>query len=208
MLKTIYTRVVKAHPVFRRTIILALQTALAALSYYIAYLLRFDFNIPPLYITVFERTLPILLGIRLITFFYRYLYSSLWRYTTLRDLVTIIKVNLFGSMIFGAVLVFIYGRTFAGVPRSVFAIDFIVVTAALVLMRITVKRIHQRFLAEAPRNGAALVRVAIIDAGPQGIALAREILENPCSTTSWWDFWTTTSSSGARPSWACRCWGR
>lgn len=179
MLKTIYTRVVKAHPVFRRTIILALQTALAALSYYIAYLLRFDFNIPPLYITVFERTLPILLGIRLITFFYRYLYSSLWRYTTLRDLVTIIKVNLFGSMIFGAVLVFIYGRTFAGVPRSVFAIDFIVVTAALVLMRITVKRIHQRFLAEAPRNGAALVRVAIIDAGPQGIALAREILENP-----------------------------
>lgn len=178
-LKTTYINVVKSHPVFRRIIILAIQTALAAASYYFAYLLRFDFNLPSQYLAIFLRTLPILLVIRLITFFHRYLFSTLWRYTTLRDVVTIIKVNLFGSMIFGGVLILFYGRTFSGVPRSVFVIDFILVTAALILMRIMVKRIHQRFLSESPRDRLAPVRVAIIDAGPQGIRLAREILENP-----------------------------
>lgn len=178
-LRNAYYALLKFHPAVRRAAIILIQTGIAAVSYFLAYLLRFDFSLPDNYFDVFLFTLPILLVIRLATFFHRHFFSSLWRYTTLGDIVNIIKVNLVGSMLFGGVLIIFHGRTFFGVPRSVFIIDFILCTVGIVLMRIIVKKGHDQFLREQREKSAAPVRTLIIDARPQAVRLAREILENP-----------------------------
>ncbi|HPP06014.1 MAG TPA: hypothetical protein PLW88_01490, partial [Syntrophorhabdaceae bacterium] len=49
-------------------VVIASDIILTICSYYLSYLLRFNFNVPDIYINVFVRSVPILFVIRVICF--------------------------------------------------------------------------------------------------------------------------------------------
>lgn len=175
----IFIALSRKQPLFRKVMVALVQTLIAALSYFLAYLLRFDFDIPARYITVFLWTLPLLLAARMGTFLYKSYFSSLWRYTSLTDILSVIRINIFGSLIFVGLLFVSQGHGLAGVPRSVFIIDFVLCTAGIILAKIQVRGVHAKMAATLGGPAGEPVRTVIIDAGPEAVRIATEIQENP-----------------------------
>lgn len=95
--------------------------SLIIFSYFLAFLLRFDFLITP-DISQLIITLPIVLSIRLILFWYFGLFQTEWRYSSIDDLVSIFKAVSFGSLAIVPAVYLLFG--FEGFPRSVFLIDW------------------------------------------------------------------------------------
>ncbi|MFM8332923.1 MAG: polysaccharide biosynthesis protein, partial [Candidatus Methylumidiphilus sp.] len=70
-----------------RTIFVLLHDALvAALAWYLAYLLRFNFDIPEVYAKLMLRTLGLALPVAVATFWLFGLYRGMWRFSSLPDL--------------------------------------------------------------------------------------------------------------------------
>src|SRR6188768_2724506 len=70
---------------FRLAVFLTLDLAAVGIAYWFAYLLRFDGHLPPLYQTVFLRTLPIVLLCHVIGFRFGGMSRQVWRYANLNS---------------------------------------------------------------------------------------------------------------------------
>src|SRR5688572_10759627 len=86
---------------------ITLHLGVIALAYWLAFLLRFDFRIPPLYWYVFLQTLPVLLVVRFATFWAFGVYRSSWRHSGLTDLTAILKAATLSSLMFVAILLLV-----------------------------------------------------------------------------------------------------
>ena len=62
------------------------DAALVAAAWYLAFELRFDKGVPVFYQTLFERTILIVLGIKLVVFILFGFYNHWWRYVSTRDM--------------------------------------------------------------------------------------------------------------------------
>src|SRR6185369_16223460 len=69
--------------------VIVLHALLAACSYYVAYLLRYDFAIPDAYLRTFLWTLPILLVVRTTAFAAFGLHRRFWRFSGVSDLIAL-----------------------------------------------------------------------------------------------------------------------
>ena len=159
----------------RRALVIVAQMGLVALSYWLAFQLRFDFRLRTAETDIFLATLVPLMLARLGAFAYYRLYSGWWRYVGMRDLYALLKAVLVSSVLFTTGLV-LFGRT-SGYPRSVLFID-----AVLTMMLIGGVRFTLRAMREARRpdvSGMRKRRVLIIGAGDAGELLLREIQNNP-----------------------------
>ncbi|MEJ2725325.1 MAG: nucleoside-diphosphate sugar epimerase/dehydratase [Deltaproteobacteria bacterium] len=104
-------------------IVLGIDIILVAWAWYFAHLLRFNFSIPPDHFAVMVRVLPIVLVIKILTFYMFDFYRGMWRYTSLNDLVNMIKAASVGSLLIVALILFTHG--FTGFSRATFIIDWI-----------------------------------------------------------------------------------
>jgi FlaA1/EpsC-like NDP-sugar epimerase len=104
-------------------IVLAVDVFFAAFSWYFAHLLRFNFNIPPDTTAVMSHILPVVLLTKIITFYLFDLYKGMWRYTSIDDVINIIKAGSVGSLMLVALMVFTH--RFEGLSRATFIIDWI-----------------------------------------------------------------------------------
>ena len=90
-------------------------------AYLLSYLLRFEFSLSTLELANFKKTIILIIVCKLIFFYWFKLYSGMWRYTSISDLINIIKATLVSSLtIIAGVLIFF---RFQGFPRSIFIID-------------------------------------------------------------------------------------
>ncbi|MES2772423.1 MAG: nucleoside-diphosphate sugar epimerase/dehydratase [Pseudomonadota bacterium] len=88
----------------------------ASLAWLLAYLLRFNFDIPPEFQKSMALTLPWLLPLHAVFFWHFGLYRGLWRFASVNDLKRILlATSLVGLLITATV----YGLSLPGVPRSV-----------------------------------------------------------------------------------------
>ena len=85
---------------YRRAIVVVLHLALTVLSYLLAYVLRFDGNIPDDQLRPLLMSLPLLLLVRTASFWGFQLYEGLWRYASLVDLQKIILSVATSSLVF------------------------------------------------------------------------------------------------------------
>src|SRR5437868_2474063 len=69
----------------------AIDGGLVALAYVLAFQLRFDKGLKGSYETLFERTLPWAVGLSLVFYVGHRLYGKWWRYSTLRDLLSVVQ---------------------------------------------------------------------------------------------------------------------
>ena len=102
-----------------------------------AFLLRFDFMIPREVFSLLKHYIPILLFTKLTSFAAFGLYRGMWRYTSISDLINIIKASAMGTLLAIAVFALLHGL--AGFPKTVLFIDFTLCTIFLCLSRASVR---------------------------------------------------------------------
>jgi len=156
---------------YRRLGIIAVQTILIPVSYCLAFLLRFDFYLPPNQVDNILKTVPVLIVVRLFFFYYFDLFSGWWRYVSTDDIVKITKAIFFSSTGFIAAVVFLYSlNTY---PRSIFIIDTL-----LIFLLLCGVRFSTRLLREGLKNSKsykARKNVLIVGAGNAGVTVLNEI---------------------------------
>ena len=99
-----------------RILLLATGHLLAfALSYWIAFGLRFDFQIPPQMMGRMLASIPVIAVVKLVVFFFMGHYHGWWRYVTFSDLASLLKATVLSML----VLVLLNHYLFQGqVPRG------------------------------------------------------------------------------------------
>src|SRR5437667_7192260 len=99
-----------------------LHLVLIWLAYHLAFLVRFDFQVPPRYMVLFLETLPLLMGIRFFTSWGLRLYRSSWRHSGITDVTVLFKAVTLSSLLFATVLL-LTGELRA-FPRSILLADW------------------------------------------------------------------------------------
>ena len=145
----------------RRWVMFFAHLGLAALSNWLAFLLRFDETIPAHEWDLFTTMLPLLLTIRALTFYPFRLYDGLWRYTSLRDVRDLALSIAVSTLAFAGVVRF--GLGVRAYPSSIFAID-----ALLLFCLLTGLRVAPRLIRETRSIGSGRKRVLIVGAGDAG----------------------------------------
>lgn len=163
-------------------LVLLIDIMLVILSFYLAYVIRFEFEVPAREIEGMFKILPFVLIIKMNIFFFFRLYQGMWRYTSLVDLLNVIKATVLSTLTI-IVLVLLRHR-FVGYPRSVFLIDWGLTLLFIGGFRMGI-RLHFAstagtkifpILSGTKRVGKKLL---IIGAGNTGEKVVREILDNP-----------------------------
>lgn len=125
-----------------RTLAVALGDIIfIAASYFLSYYLRLNFRFPEAETTSMLISLPIVLVIRTAVFFYFDLYRRVWRYTSLDDLMRIVKAVSLSSLVM--IVSFTLLFRFESFPRSVFIIDWFILTVFLAGSRIATRWFHE-----------------------------------------------------------------
>ncbi len=158
----------------RRLIIIAFHLALVICAYIFAFYLRFDFKIDSNYWQVIFKTLPILIGIKIVIFGYFGLYSGLWRYASIDDIWRIAKAHILAMLCFIPAVAFFY--TFEGFPRSIFVLDCILSFCSMAGIRFVTRLLREKY---RPAIGSKRKRAIIVGAGEAGVMVLREARINP-----------------------------
>jgi FlaA1/EpsC-like NDP-sugar epimerase len=166
------------HPVYRNRVLqVCADAALVALSFYLAFRLRFldQSGLPHRYWILFAQSVGFVVVGKLIVFAAFGLYQKWWRYVSGRDFLLIVRAVTVSSAIL--VVAFTVLRPFAhNLPRSVAVMDFL-----LTLMLITGARLAVRLIVERPSRSARVPKheVLVIGAGSGGQMVVRELQLNP-----------------------------
>lgn len=156
---------------YRRLWSIALQLGLAVLANRLAFLLRFDGEIPHRASEAFWLTLPWLVAIRAAIFIPFRLHEGLWRHTSIYDLRAI-----GGSVCTSSLLFYLFTLTPVGpafYPRSIFVVD-----ALLLMLLLGGIRMGRRLSAELVLVKPSK-RVLIFGAGDAGELVVRDMKHNP-----------------------------
>ncbi len=156
---------------YRKIIIVLWQLVLLALTYYLSFLLRFDFTLSNPYPAIVLKTLPLVLAVKLIVFYYFRLFRGWWRYVGMSDLIDIIKASVVSAVLLTGSVYLIHG--FTGYPRSIFIIDMLLTISVIGGSRFAV-----RAYTESARLNLAQPNTLIVGAGRAGSAIARELRNN------------------------------
>jgi UDP-GlcNAc:undecaprenyl-phosphate GlcNAc-1-phosphate transferase len=156
----------------RRLLEVLLDFVLIVLCYYLAYGLRFEFEIPRVMFERFEQSLPVIVAMTMLAFFYEGVYRGFWTYVSAEDLTKYVKACVLAVLL--SVLAIVLLHRFEGYPRSVFAIY-----GMLMFIGVGGTRVSFRLMDEALQRRRPGRPVLIVGAGSGGEIAVRELLRNP-----------------------------
>ena len=113
------------------------------ISILFAFLLRYDFTLTYNSITSLTHFAPILLSVKLVTFSIYGMYRGMWRYTSMSDLINIVKASTLGTM--GALTLFVLIYGIADFPKSVILIDYVLTSILLSASRASIRIYFSNF---------------------------------------------------------------
>ena len=155
---------------------------LVLFAYYFSYFLRFEGVISPKELDNILDSVVWIVPVKLGCFFFFNLYSGMWRYTGIREMLDLMRACLTSSAIIIAVL--LVTIRFEGFPRSIFIIDFLLTVLLVGGVRLAIRL----YLANDPttelfafgkKEKAKRTTLLIIGAGDAGEKVLREIHGNP-----------------------------
>ncbi|HEY4716610.1 MAG TPA: hypothetical protein VII00_05850 [bacterium] len=156
----------------RKLFEIALDFTLITLSYYSAYLLRFEGTIPQFFIVNFLKTLPLVIIFKLASLFMVGIYGGVWRYFSITDLVRMFEGVCLGTGLIIVAISLIF--RLEGFSRAVFISDLMLTFFFLTGARLSF-RVMDRLIRQKGREGE---KILIYGAGDGGELLLREILNN------------------------------
>jgi len=139
----------------------------------LAFLLRFDFSIPYTYVPALITGIIVWLPVKLISFRMLGMDRRWARYVSISDLLRLVVSNSAASFV--ALIVLLVAKV--AVPRSVYCLDLLLMLCLTAGMRVTV-----RLFAETARRKSfseRRTRALIYGAGDAGVALLRDVRQNP-----------------------------
>ena len=158
----------------RRIFEVILDVFLITLSYYGAYLLIFGAFESSEQWSLFVKSLPILIVLKLSAFLVVGTYRGIWRYTSVRDLVTFLKGVSLGSVLSILALLLLY--RFESFSRAVFVVDGLLLLVALGGSRLAFRFFRQLLPTAHLGKGR---KILIYGAGDGGELVLRELKNNP-----------------------------
>ena len=156
-----------------RLAIRLIQAVLFASSAIIAFLLRFEFTIPPQEVRHLQTAILVWAVVKTGAFILIGLDRGWWRYVSISDLSRLIAGNLLGSVL-AAPLIYWSSSSF---PRSIYAIDLLVSILCTAGVRLFARVVSEFAAANSGPKGQK--RCLIYGAGDAGVALLRELRQNP-----------------------------
>ena len=159
----------------RNARLMSLDALASVAALYLAFLIRFDFVIPRLFLETFFNWVLWFAAFQIIIFHFAGLYARIWRYTSLFDLYAILfSVTLASAISF--IFVFIYSGS-SGYPRSVLLMFYILNALATVAIRLSVRVYYTHYHEESPlKRLKSRKNILLIGAGKTGEKIAREIM--------------------------------
>lgn len=145
-------------------------------SFVVAFLLRFDFDIPSEFIKLFYTWIPTFITLQLIVFYVSGFYKVMWRFTSVWDMIKIVKVITFSNLLCFTILALYQG--FIGYPRSALLIFYILNVITICSTRILVRIYHSHYRQLSKRKKIVKKRLVLIGAGKAGEKITREIKNN------------------------------
>ena len=168
---------------YRRSFLIFIDLLVVVFSFFGAFLLRFDFTLPGDYSSFYLVWLPIFIVLKLSIFYFFGLYKVIWRFTSIWELLKIVKAVTFGSVTI--ILCLWFSSGFDGFPRSILLLDYMLTIFATSLSRISV-RIYFTHFYNRPllSEESSKKKLLLIGAGRTGAKIAREIIDTPASPYS------------------------
>jgi UDP-GlcNAc:undecaprenyl-phosphate GlcNAc-1-phosphate transferase len=157
----------------RQLLLILLDFVLVAFAYYCSYRLRFggpDFSY---FFKMFLKSMPLVIGCKLLIFYSMGVYRGLWSYISTNDVFLIVRASLIASLAAVAVITYIY--RFRDFSKGVFIIDWFLATGFVLAVRGS----FRFFLETHKRQTLSGDKVVIYGAGRAGELLLREIVNNP-----------------------------
>ncbi|MGH7458049.1 MAG: polysaccharide biosynthesis protein [Longimicrobiaceae bacterium] len=156
---------------YRQPIIFGIHLLLIPLGYYLAFALRFDFQVPQLYRNVFWLTVPFLVALRFGSLAVFGLHRGWWRHVGLDDLIDLVKAITLSSFLF-LVTLFLLGRP-GELPRSVLLLDWAIAIFLFGGARFAVRGLREgRFSLRRRKQG---IPTLLIGAGDAAERLIRQM---------------------------------
>ena len=153
----------------RRPLVWCVQIAIFALSGVAAFLLRFDYAVPPREVSHLSLALPVWLVVKSVVFRRAKQDSGWWRFISIFDVAHLALVNFAASMLSAIPIALTIG---SGFPRSIYALDLLLCFLATAGVRILFRVVIES--ARGPRPGGSAQRVVVYGAGNAGVMLLRE----------------------------------
>jgi len=159
---------------FRPLLLLFLYTVVLVACRYLAYLLRFDFKVPPEYQVHLNTHWYWVIPLKLILLGMFGQFAGLLSYFSVPDLRRLAYACLAASGMLLAMRY--YMPNFYGGSRGVILIDFILSFLGLALLRLGFRVLRERYFSPQARTHRRVRRVGIFGAGDVGASLARELM--------------------------------
>ena len=157
----------------RRIFEVLLDVILILLAYWCAYAVKFGALSGSAAWTLFLRTLPVLVFVKMAAFLVMGVYRGIWRYTSLDDLIVFAKAVILSSVL--SVLAVLFAFRFEGFSRTIFIIDGLLMFMFLAGSRMAFRLFRQIMPTPGASEGR---RVLIYGAGDGGELLLRELQNN------------------------------
>jgi FlaA1/EpsC-like NDP-sugar epimerase len=159
---------------------MAIDASVAALSFFIAHLLRFDGWPPPGEVKRMVFLLPYLLIVRLAVGYYTGLYKRVWRYVGLLDALQLANVvAIVSAFLLSLRLIFADTETMLTVPIGIIVMDFVLTTCLMIgvrlLWRVACENVSRAKVVQRVQRQ----RVLLVGASEAGLMTAREITRRP-----------------------------
>lgn len=163
-------------PVARRGLLLAVgHLVLFALSYRLAYALRFDFAIPRVMVDLFWTTFPWICGLKLALYYLFSHFHGSWRFVTFADLAALLRAATVSLLVIAAIDYFFTPEY--QIPRAVLLLDCVLSVVCLGGSRSTSRLYRETYF--DLRYRAKCRKALIIGANASGGQLAQQIRSNP-----------------------------
>ena len=165
----------------RRILLMFCDCVVISLSGFLALLTRFEFSfraVDPFLLKSYATVLPWWLLLMLFIFWLCHLYSSLWEYASVPEMLNVL-LGVFFSELALACLVLIFSGVFrapVALPRSFYPISFFYNTFFVAGLRISYRMMRQMRWNRTGRNGEATIM--IIGAGAAGSMVANEVMHS------------------------------
>lgn len=136
----------------------------------ISLLIRFDGYITPHYMQQMVDALPIMVISYIVMLLSMHLYTRIWRYAGMREMVAVLIATTLGAGLFYTGM-YVFDKS---LPRSIYLISWILSTGVIGIGRMVFHYIAMRYGGKQSTD-ADMVNTLIIGAGDAGATIAREI---------------------------------
>jgi FlaA1/EpsC-like NDP-sugar epimerase len=142
-----------------------IDAGIVALSWWLAFQLRFDHGPPLIYSRLLDRTILLVVGIKLVVFIAFGFYNRWWRYVSIRDMWAAGRGVVVASLIADVTVYLVSPVHGLRLPRSIAAIDLLLTLALIAGSRLLARTVIERPGLTVVARGKEVVVVGAGDAG-------------------------------------------